>query len=256
MRFSLKWLLAAVAYAAVVCASVVYAGEAYNFALSVFGLSSIGVCSIGALTSKDSLRAWCVGFAVAGLLFGTVVLGKWTVVPDVRKVLNTAIEHAVIASQIERRAGDDQLIAERRLVIGELDVLGVKVAGTPEPGEIDGPYQVGVDGAIVLGRGYGTVRVAGMTVEAAEQAVTDRLTSTLTEPEVAVTMKESFRSVTASRSPRANPLAVAAARQHLILLFSLLGGLLGLWFWKREEGDKALRGMQSESQSPGARSKA
>ena len=66
------------------------------------------------------------------------------------------------------------------------DVLQVQVMGTLLDQPIDGYYLIEAEGIINLGPAYGTVRVAGMTVEEAKAAVTNQLMNTLREPQVSV----------------------------------------------------------------------
>lgn len=66
------------------------------------------------------------------------------------------------------------------------DVLKVQVAGTLKDQPIDGDYLIEAEGIINLGPAYGTVRVAGMTIEEAKTAVTNQLLHTLREPQVSL----------------------------------------------------------------------
>ena len=66
------------------------------------------------------------------------------------------------------------------------DVLQVQVMGTLLDQPVDGYYLIEAEGIINLGPAYGTVRVAGMTIEEAKRAVTDQLLHTLREPQVSV----------------------------------------------------------------------
>jgi polysaccharide biosynthesis/export protein len=66
------------------------------------------------------------------------------------------------------------------------DVLQVQVMGTLLDQPVDGYYLIEAEGIINLGPAYGTVRVAGMTIEEAKAAVTNQLLHTLREPQVSV----------------------------------------------------------------------
>ena len=66
------------------------------------------------------------------------------------------------------------------------DVLQIRVIGTLLDQPIDGYYIVEAEGVVNLGPSYGTVRVAGMTIEQITQLVTDQLSQTLRAPEVSV----------------------------------------------------------------------
>lgn len=66
------------------------------------------------------------------------------------------------------------------------DVLQVRVLGTILDQPIDGFYLVEGEGIISLGPAYGRVRVAGMTIDEATQAITEKLQQVLTKPDVSV----------------------------------------------------------------------
>lgn len=66
------------------------------------------------------------------------------------------------------------------------DVLQVRVMGTLLDQPIDGFYLVEGEGIITLGPAYGTVRVAGMTIEDATTTVTRKLQEVLAKPDVSV----------------------------------------------------------------------
>ena len=66
------------------------------------------------------------------------------------------------------------------------DVLQIKVLGTLLDQPIDGFFLVEGEGIVTLGPAYGRVRVAGMTVEKAADAIKVKLSEVLTKPEVSV----------------------------------------------------------------------
>ncbi len=66
------------------------------------------------------------------------------------------------------------------------DVLQVQVTGTLLDQPINGLYLVETEGVITLGPAYGRVRVAGMTIEQATEAITRQLQIVLVKPEVSV----------------------------------------------------------------------
>lgn len=66
------------------------------------------------------------------------------------------------------------------------DVLQIQVVGTLLDQPIDGYYLIEAEGTINLGAAYGTVRVAGMTIEEIRQSVTAHLQEILARPEVSV----------------------------------------------------------------------
>jgi len=69
-----------------------------------------------------------------------------------------------------------------------LDVLVVQVSGALPESQLGGQYPVEPGGVINLGVDYGTVRVAGMTVAQAEQAILEHLKKYLSEPRVSVAL--------------------------------------------------------------------
>lgn len=66
------------------------------------------------------------------------------------------------------------------------DVLQIEVVGTLLDQPINDYYLVEAEGTINLGPAYGSVRVAGMTIEEIRQAVTRHLEQVLRRPEVSV----------------------------------------------------------------------
>ncbi len=70
-----------------------------------------------------------------------------------------------------------------------LDVLNIEAAGLPDA-PITGPYTVEPGGIINLGPPYGTVKVAGLNVEEAQQAIMAQLAEYLREPRVSVSLAQ------------------------------------------------------------------
>ena len=66
------------------------------------------------------------------------------------------------------------------------DVLQIRVMGTLPDQPIDGFFLVEAEGIVTLGPAYGTVRVAGMTIEEATRAITNALQAVLSNPDVSV----------------------------------------------------------------------
>ncbi len=66
------------------------------------------------------------------------------------------------------------------------DVLQIRVLGTILDQPIDGFFLVEGEGIVTLGPAYGTVRVAGMTIEEATEAITRKLQEVLAKPDVSV----------------------------------------------------------------------
>ena len=71
-----------------------------------------------------------------------------------------------------------------------LDVLSVRVAGTLPEGPIGGSYPIEPGGGVNLGIPYGVVRVAGLTVPQARDAIQIHLKQYLKDPDVAVALAE------------------------------------------------------------------
>jgi len=71
-----------------------------------------------------------------------------------------------------------------------LDLLGIEVRGTLPDAPIAGAFPVEMGGRINLGTPYGTLQVAGMTVDEAKAAIEKHLAEFLKEPFVSVTLAE------------------------------------------------------------------
>ena len=71
-----------------------------------------------------------------------------------------------------------------------LDVLTIEATGTLEDAPIGGAYPIGPDGVITLGTPYGSVPVAGMTVEEASRAIDEQLRKLLRDPNVTVNIAQ------------------------------------------------------------------
>ncbi len=69
---------------------------------------------------------------------------------------------------------------------GIYDVLQIQVAGTLLDYPVDDFFLVEGEGTVNLGPAYGKVRVVGMTIEDAQQTITDHLLQVLRTPEVTV----------------------------------------------------------------------
>ncbi|MDG2382732.1 MAG: polysaccharide biosynthesis/export family protein [Pirellulaceae bacterium] len=71
-----------------------------------------------------------------------------------------------------------------------LDVLSIQVSGALPEAQISGMYPVEPGGSLNLGADYGTVQVAGMTVEEAQEAIYEHLGKYLTSPGVSVALAQ------------------------------------------------------------------
>jgi polysaccharide biosynthesis/export protein len=71
-----------------------------------------------------------------------------------------------------------------------LDVLSIQVQGAIPDAPIAGLYPIDLGGTVRLGPAYGAVRVGGLTVEQAEEAIARHLRTILKEPKVSATLAE------------------------------------------------------------------
>ena len=69
MQFSLKWLMAAVAYAAICGASVTYAADGWIDALLIGRYFALAMTAVAAGVATGGRRLFLTGFAAVGLLF-------------------------------------------------------------------------------------------------------------------------------------------------------------------------------------------
>jgi polysaccharide export outer membrane protein len=69
-----------------------------------------------------------------------------------------------------------------------LDVILIRVLGAFPEQPLDDTYSIDADGTVNLGPTYGRVRVAGLTIEEAEEAIRDQLAKILTDVEVSVSL--------------------------------------------------------------------
>src|SRR5688572_4647624 len=69
-----------------------------------------------------------------------------------------------------------------------LDVILIRVLGAFPEQPLDDTYSIDSDGTVNLGPTYGRVRIAGLTIEEAEEAIRDQLAKVLTDVEVSVSL--------------------------------------------------------------------
>jgi polysaccharide export outer membrane protein len=91
-----------------------------------------------------------------------------------------------------------RMIPRPPYVVQPLDVLLIRVTDTLPNQPIDGTYTVSPDGTINLGFSYGTVRVGGLNLQQAEEAIRRALGRVLTAPQVAVGLSQ-YRAVQQTR---------------------------------------------------------
>ena len=87
-----------------------------------------------------------------------------------------------------------RLIPKPPYRVEPLDVLQIQVAEALPNQPINGPFVVSPEGMVNLGFGYGVVRVGGLTIEQAAQAIKTQLKLSIKEPQVAVSLLQ-FRGV-------------------------------------------------------------
>lgn len=71
-----------------------------------------------------------------------------------------------------------------------MDVVFLKVLGTPYDLPIENYYGISAEGNIDLGPGYGALRIEGMTIEQARDAITKHLSYILTSPDVSIQLAQ------------------------------------------------------------------
>lgn len=208
MRFSLKRLLAATAYAAVVCASVRFANKSWatSIGLAVTGWFTFAV--LAAIVRKNRTRAFFAGVA----LFASVGV-------------------AMLYSDSSPFGDFPGVSTARTAICNWLGALLLPYEGEVEQFALASLQQ----------------RYAGRGGEGLEVIAIDRANPLGVNIEFMLNGIKGTRGVSLLDGP--NGLwasdALAVVRFHLILLFSLLGGLLGLWFRRNEEVLKPLAGSPS-----------
>jgi polysaccharide export outer membrane protein len=72
--------------------------------------------------------------------------------------------------------------------VAPLDVIIIQVTGVPPEDPISGPFAIAPDGTVNLGTSYGSVPVAGMTLEEAQAAIEKQLKKIVKTPTVRVAL--------------------------------------------------------------------
>jgi polysaccharide biosynthesis/export protein len=76
------------------------------------------------------------------------------------------------------------------------DVLQIRATGVaPEPNDLNGFFLVEAEGIVTLGPAYGRIRLAGMTIEQATDAIIAKLREQFAKPEVAVQLAKTAGTV-------------------------------------------------------------
>jgi polysaccharide export outer membrane protein len=83
-----------------------------------------------------------------------------------------------------------RIIPKQPYHLAPFDSLSIQVQGTPAEAPIAGVVPVLPEGSVKLGPQYGSVHVAGMTIDEAEKAVQKHLESSLKAPQVSVSLAD------------------------------------------------------------------
>jgi polysaccharide export outer membrane protein len=83
-----------------------------------------------------------------------------------------------------------KIVPKEPYSIEPLDLLTILVEGTPPESPILGEFRVDSEGTIILGPGYGRVRVEGLTIDEAQRRIEEHLSTILATPEVSVSLAE------------------------------------------------------------------
>lgn len=85
-----------------------------------------------------------------------------------------------------------KVIPKKPYHLEPLDVVTIIVTGTlPDPlSQINGNFQIGGDGKVALGPEYGSVQIAGQTIEEARETLEMWLSQTLAAPQVAISLAQ------------------------------------------------------------------
>jgi polysaccharide export outer membrane protein len=131
---------------------------------------------------------------VALAVLGLVLVGCQTCEPppDVPRELDKASlpDHLIEPPDV-LQINAIRLVPLPPVRIEPLDSLFIRATNTLLDAPINGVYVVEVDGRVVLGPSYGSVYVAGLTVEEAQKAVEKQVRATVKNSEVLLTLAES-----------------------------------------------------------------
>lgn len=162
-------------------------------------------------------RHWALGLVMACGITGCASMTSTSLGPDVYEIPQSGMAHAApsdgtsgdetpamqsppaemskVSLPDYRIEPPDILLVEGIRMVPKVpyeiepsDQLQIVVLGTTPEQPIAGVYQVEPTGLVNLGPGYGAVKVAGLTVEEAQDAIKRALLRTLTQPEVAVSI--------------------------------------------------------------------
>ncbi len=197
MQFSLKWLLASVAYAAIACTSLIHANDVWIDIATLLVFATCIVAAIGTCLCRGAVQAAMIGFLVASVLARVGIFSDFDSTKAVRRSVDRCSDRL------------EAVVPTRRSVIRDF------VLQEYEPTESLGTeMDVGVhpQGVVVK---FGVSRPAGIGL----------VDSSKGTPYVVPTSV--YRAV-----PLEHEVA-AVFQQHLLLVASTLGALLGRWFFHR-----------------------
>jgi polysaccharide biosynthesis/export protein len=83
-----------------------------------------------------------------------------------------------------------QVIPKQPYLLRTFDAVALQVQGTTADGPISGVYPIEPGGMVNLGPRYGSVRIAGMTIDQARAAITDYLRQYLKDPVVSASLAD------------------------------------------------------------------
>lgn len=197
MQFSLKWLLAGVVYAAIVCASVIYAGQGWMDATTIFVAATCVVAAIAACLRRGAVQAFWIGFLIASLMGHVGIFSNLKATSAVRR----SIEH--LTDRLEA------VVPTRRGVVREY---------------IERTYQPTEDLGDELSVG---VHAEGVVVKFS-QGIQGFGFNPAGEGKSYVIPASVYRGIPLEYE------VASVAKQHLLLLLSLIGGFLGWWCYQRQ----------------------
>jgi protein involved in polysaccharide export with SLBB domain len=179
---------------------------------------------------------YCVelnGNVALGPLYGRANIGGQTMeqaeATIVQKLKETCQDPAVQVSLAIRPTKWRRAVFRKLpFAITPYDVLMVRVANALPDQPIDNYYVVEAGGTIALGPAYGRVRVAGLSLEEAEEAIKTGLAALISEPHVIVTLQIACQSSDTSDvqwQEVAMPTAPSAIQRGELLFINVSGTL-------------------------------
>lgn len=236
MRFSIKWMFAAVAYSAVACASVSLATTAWTDAFTTIGFLTCGAAVVGVAVGRQASRKFFVGFLTFALLTRIALFAELEVVSDWRATINRCMAAAVYLIPSPRPTAEEMIQfvtqdMESNPSFRQTQERMQMIRSTLSPGDPRNPNLARRNLPMprdALATALGGV-AAGALRGAEESSNAEDVLDQLSEDD-----QRRLRNYLLSHEQKSKLPAVSVLRQHLILFFSFLGGLLGLCFHRRE----------------------